>query len=414
MNQTFQRAILHIQQGRIDSAENDLRTLLMEDPENGLYLAYLAITLNEQERYPEALETIDAATGYAPDNSFCFFVKADLYYNMNRIKEAEEVIRVALAMDPDNEDYYGLLSQILIRRKRWQEALDAAEEGLAIDPDNVGCNNLRSFALVKLGRREEAGISLDATLMKDPENDITHANKGWANLHEGKPKEALHHFREALRINPRNEYARQGIIEALKARNILYRPILSYFLWMSRLSGKAQWGVILGLYFGSRFIRTVGKMSPEIQPIATILMILYAVFVYFSWTANPLFNLMLSLDSYGRHALRPDEKLQARWVGTFFLGGLALLGVSFLAKMSLLLILGIISLLLVIPIAGTLARQGKSRAILVGYTALLGAAGYGAVLLTGSNSDTAGSLYMIFLFGLIAFQFIANFISIRE
>lgn len=407
MNPQFERAILHLQQGRIESAESDFRSLVMEEPESGILHAYLALTLLEQDRHSEALQEIETAIGFSPDDPFCYYIKAYVHYNMKKLKQAEECIRVAISMDPDIDDYYELLSQIYMRQKKWREALAEAENGLAIDPDSVGCNNLRSMALVNLGRRDEAGISLDATLMKDPENDITHANKGWVLLHDGKPKEALHHFREALRINPGNNYARGGIIEALKARNILYRPILSYFLWMSRLSGRAQWGIILGLYFGSRVIRTVGRTSPEFQPIASVLLILYSIFVYISWTANPLFNLMLSLDSYGRHALSQDEKVQAGWVGAFFFGGLGLIGVSFLLKVGLLLILGILSMLLVIPISGALARRGKSRQILVGYSAILGAVGLGAVFY-------ASSLFMVFLIGLIAFQFIANSIAVRD
>ncbi|MDB5311521.1 MAG: tetratricopeptide repeat protein [Gemmataceae bacterium] len=46
---------------------------------------------------------------------------------------------------------------------------------------------------------------------------------GWALLHARQPAEALTHFREALRLDPTNEWARDGLIEALKARYWVYR-----------------------------------------------------------------------------------------------------------------------------------------------------------------------------------------------
>ena len=60
------------------------------------------------------------------------------------------------------------------------------------------------------------------------------------------PPPADTRVREALRIAPENEYARHGLVEALKARHLVYRMMLAYFLWMARLSSKARWAVVIG------------------------------------------------------------------------------------------------------------------------------------------------------------------------
>ncbi len=415
MNATFQRAIVHYEQGRIDEAENEFRVLLTEDPENGLYHAYLALIFNHKERYAEAYEEIGIAIGYNPDIAFCFYIRALIEFSMDKVKESEQTILQAIYMEPEDEDFYALLSSILQRLKRWDEALVAANKGLEIDPDSISCNNLRSSSLVNMGRKEEAGISLNATLMKDPENASTHANKGWALLHEGKIKEALHHFRESLRIDPGNEYARLGIIEGLKARNILYRPLLTYFLWMSRLSSKAQWGVIIGLYVGMRVLRIAGNLSPEVRPLAMIGIALYMLFVYFSWTAVPLFNLLLKLDSYGKHALSDKEKRESNWVGTFFFTGIISLILSFVLKMPILLHLGIISLVMVVPLAGTFnLAPGLGRKIMSAYTLLVGTVGISSVVFAGLNNPITGNLILAFIVGVVGFQFLANFLAIRN
>src|SRR5690606_1373599 len=152
--------------------------------------------------------------------------------------------------DSANADFYAQLATVLFQQKKWQAALDASLEGLKFDAEHTGCTHLRSMALTQLGRQQEAIATVDSALARDPDNEYAHTNKGWALLHEGKPKEALEHFREALRLDPNYEYAQHGIVEALKARNFIYRWMLAYFLWMSRLSDRAKWGVILGGYFG--------------------------------------------------------------------------------------------------------------------------------------------------------------------
>src|SRR5262249_17996730 len=190
------------------------------------------------------------------------------------------------------------------------------EGGLALDPEHVGCTNLRAMALVKLGRNAEAGAALADTLANDPENAFSHANQGWALLHQGQPRQALEHFREALRLEPGLEFARAGILEAIKARNPVYGLMLRYFLWMGRLRRGAHWAVILGLYFV--FNCVLGNMAdanPAWRPWVMPLQVAYIAFVVLTWIAEPLFNLLLRLDRFGRHALTREEIVATNWVG---------------------------------------------------------------------------------------------------
>src|SRR5206468_3894993 len=142
----------------------------------------------------------------------------------------------------------------------------AAEQGLQLDPEHVGCANLRAMAMVKLGRKAEAGATIDAALAKNPDNALTHANQGWTLLEKGDAKKALEHFCEALRLDPENAWARHGIVEALKARNLIYAVMLKYFLWMSKLSRQAQWAIILIGYFGNQMLGSMARTNPRLAP----------------------------------------------------------------------------------------------------------------------------------------------------
>src|SRR5262249_11867800 len=154
----------------------------------------------------------------------------------------------------------------------------AAEEGLEQDPEHVSCNNLRAMALVKLGRNAEAGTTIATALERQPENAFSHANQGWGFLHQGNHQKALEHFPGSLRLDPEMEYARAGIVEAMKPRHWIYALFLRYFLWMARLSGKAQWAIIIGGYIGYRALGALAEKQPDLSPWVRPIMVAYIVF----------------------------------------------------------------------------------------------------------------------------------------
>ena len=65
------------------------------------------------------------------------------------------------------------------------------------------------------------------------------------------------------------------MVEALKAHNPLYRWMLAYFLWMSRLSNAPGGRVILGGYFGYQVLGALARNCRELAPWILPLLILY-------------------------------------------------------------------------------------------------------------------------------------------
>jgi hypothetical protein len=262
----------------------------------------------------------------APDEPYPHYCRSIVLEQRRQFAEAERSAREALRLNPADADNYARVAVTLFAQEKWQATLGAALAGLAYDAEHAGCQNLRTMALTKLGRQHEAVESVDESLARDPDNALSHANKGWTLLHQGQPKEALEHFREALRLDPTFDYARAGMIEALKARNPVYRWMLAYFLWMARLSDRARWGVILGGWFGAKLLGNAAQSNPAIAPWVLPLQIAYLLFVMLTWFAVPLFNLLLRFNRYGRHALSRDQRLSSNWFAAclaLFAGGAA-------------------------------------------------------------------------------------------
>jgi tetratricopeptide (TPR) repeat protein len=315
MSTAFQRGLVLYEQSRYDLAEREFRHALAEQPDAGIAHAYLALCLAERDQGTEALAEADLAVQSDPDTDFFHYVRGAVLLKLGRFREAAVAAREAIRIEPAQSLYHGLLAGVEAARQNWTEALSAANQGLALNAEDLHCVNLRAMALVHLGMKDEASQTLGSALADDPENALTHANQGWNLLHRGDPAQALIHFREALRLDPELEWARVGIVEALKARHWIYRQMLAFFLWMSRQSRRAQWVIILGFVFGRSILAQVAKTNPSLAPFLMPVIYLSFAFLLMTWIASPLFNLLLRFNKFGRLALSDDQRTESTWIG---------------------------------------------------------------------------------------------------
>jgi tetratricopeptide (TPR) repeat protein len=361
---------------RYRDAETMLREALAVDPNSAYAHGLLSFTLYQLGRNVEALREAEAAIGLAPNDPSGHFYRALALLALERVRSAMSAIQEAIRLDPENARYHAMVSRIHAKHKSWQKALQAAEEGLRFDPENVQCINLRGLALVNLGQRDKAEHTIAAALARDPENALTHANQGWARLHAGDHEQALTHFREALRLNPLLDWARAGIVEALKARNPIYRLVLRYFLWMSRLTDAEQ-GETIAVVSGAWYaLRTIARQVPILYIVVWPLSLLYSAFAVLTWTARPLFALALRFNRLGRHALPEKEIAASNWVAACLLaagGGLILGMVLWNAAF---LVLSAVSLAMILPVSAVFhCSPGIGRIILAVCSVLLAATG---------------------------------------
>lgn len=319
MSAHFERATLLFHQSRFDLAEQELRLALAEAPDSGPAHALLSLCLGRQHKKEEAIAAGETAVGLAPDLAFTHYALADALFRADRNEDAARAVDAAIELDPSDADLFALRAAIWFDQRDWVAALAAADQGLSLDPEHDGCTNLRAMALVQLGRKAEAGTAIAGALERDPESSLGHANQGWTYLHQNQPRKALEHFREALRIDPDQAWARAGLVEALKARYLVYRVMLGFFLWMGRQTAKVQWAVVIGIFFGQRVLGAAARANPGLAPVIDLVMYALFAFVLLTWMADPLFNLLLRLNRFGRLALRRDQIVASNWLGACLL-----------------------------------------------------------------------------------------------
>lgn len=401
------RAEVLLAQSRPADAERETRVALAQDPNNAIAHVILALCCVHQNRTEEALSEARTAVGLAPADPTSHRILSFVLHRMGRQTEALASVRESLRMDPHDAEAHVLQSAIQFSLRNWKLALQSAEDALAIDAEHVEAANFRAMALTQLGRKQEAAETVDFALTREPDNALSHANQGWNCLHQNDPRRAQVHFREALRLNPGLDYAREGMLEALKARNPVYRLMLAYYLWIGRQSGWLQAAFIIGVFFGGRIIGGLSETFPNLRWLFTPLLVLFYLFIYLSWTSQPLFNLMLRLDRFGRHVLSPDQRLGSTLFG-IVLAALAVTSAVWLISGSDAAGFGAVVLaVLSLCVSATWLHRARVRLLLGVATLALAVLGAVATLLTHTGQPIAGSAQQAFFFAFILFQVIA-------
>jgi tetratricopeptide (TPR) repeat protein len=401
----IQRAQLLMQQGRLQDAVNMLHQHLQHQANDidGLFL--LAICYLELRQPDGAATVIKNALGMVPDDDRFLYLYARVLLEQDQYNAAIDAIREAVAIHPYVADYFGLWSQILLVKKDYQGALEKAAEGLALDPENQVCLNLRSHAMFSLGNKVAAFADLHEALEHNPENAYTHANLGWKWLEAGDHRKSLEHFRESLKIDPNQQWAKNGMVQAMKARYWLYRQFLNYAFFMGRQKAGMQWAIVIGVFILTQIANKV--FFP--------LYVLLAAFVLSTWLIGPVSNLFLRLNAYGRYALSNEEIRTSNITGILILVA-ALAALAFwLTGIAGLLSLCISAAVLLLPASSMYTpgakRKQKTLQIYTGVLCLLAVLGIGYAFI---SNDPLNVIMGVLLIGVFAYQWVANYIISKE
>jgi tetratricopeptide (TPR) repeat protein len=401
MEAVMRRVELLLDQRRFSEARAMIMQGLAQDPDQPYFNAFLAYCLRMEDRDKEALEPARRAASTAPEWPFVHYVLALVHEGLGQPKLALECIARAIQLDPMNPSHHGLQATILFQTRKWQEAIAACELGLAIDPEHAQCRGILTAAKNQLGQHEDVDHLVSESLRLNPENAFAFANKGWSCLRQGDPKEAIRHFKEALRLEPELEWARQGALESLKARNFAYRWLLAFFFKMGSLPQAAQTGIIIGLFVLYHLVRAVGESNPGLQPYVTPLVIAYLLFCYATWVGASLANCFLLFHPFGRLAMTRGEKQNAIVLAAVLMGGLACVNVGLFQDNFQFLGLGGLLIMITLPLVGTQnAGTPKGRNIGLFMTAAIFVFGLLGIFVAQHLTAVALILWIAYIWGI--------------
>ena len=359
------RNLQHIEvlfsQDRYKEAEKVLLNILDQQSDSEWAQYYLAFCYLRLNKLDEAKQVIDYLLVIDPGELSYINLKAEWEIATNDLNAAEDTAKHLIYSDAGNDDYYFLMARIKYIQRNYDSALEFTEKSLAIDPDKLNALNLRTSIKSQLGDVEEARESIREALQRNPQDAQTIANHGLQLLNEGNVKESLSKFKEALSINPNSEIAQYGMQQAMKSRFWPYKMFYRFALFMSRLSGRNMWFVIIGAYFGLRFLSRLAASNETLQPILTPIIYLIISFFLLSWVLDTFMNMYLLTNPYGRMLLSEEDKLEARICGISFTVGLLFLLVHLISPEPVFMVSGIFFLLYLIPLGSMFNPSDKKK-----------------------------------------------------
>ena len=132
----YGRAMAHESEGQLGEMEDDLRSILAQDPDHAATLNALGYTLtNHTQRYEEAADLIERALALSPGDPAILDSLGWVYFKLGQYSESEALLREAHNAFPDPE-VAAHLGEVLWVQDRQFEARDVWRDGLNRVPDH--------------------------------------------------------------------------------------------------------------------------------------------------------------------------------------------------------------------------------------------------------------------------------------
>lgn len=324
LDSSIERVRILVRQSRHAEAEREIRRYLASHPEDGRAHSLLALCLiHDRNRLPEANSEAGRGVHFAPDDFYTHYVLALVLFRRNLLSQALQAADEAVALEPCSALIHGIRGEILNSLGRHSDALVASDAGLGHDPEDQTCSAVRSIALERLGKVADARAEAEHSIRRNPDSSEAHAARGWALLNSGQHRAACESFREALRLEPANEFARQGMIRAINCGNPLFRLFFHVMMWMSRQDWRLRWGLMIAFVVMQQVLSSIAGRNEQLRPWVLPLAITMLLLALLSWIINPLFNTVLRFHPFGRHLLNSRERLRSNVIAGTLLTGLA-------------------------------------------------------------------------------------------
>lgn len=415
---SVRRGLILKEQRRYDEAEKFFREALAQNPNDAEALMHLAsCQMHMPGREREALQTIDQAIAIEPNESTFHGLRALILCDLRKPADALKSADTAVGLEPTSTFAFTARTHALLHLEKWNDAEQSARMALMLDPDNSGAANQLAQALRLQNKMDENADRIASMLSRDPDDSSTHNSAGWAALQRGKHREAEKHFMEALRLNPKSESSRDGLLNSFRARSPLYRGYLQYCFWMQRIGRNQRIAVIIGLLFISRISRQV--FTGQWAVVGYAITAIYMLLVLWSWVAKGVGNFILLFDRFAKYALHTREKIEAVAVGGSVVVGIALLITSLAIDREGLHFAAIALIASAFPFALTFTNESKVGTFLfgaIGATAFAAFAGLlvHSLVFSGEPADFLMGLFSFGVMGAVITTWIAGIPALRR
>lgn len=243
------RALAHAEQllelRRDVEAEQRFRDVLAGDPSSATALLGLGRALQRQGRLEEAEQAVRSALALEPERGRARHVLVDVLVDRRdgpgALAAAEEGVR----LEPhDFTSHYQLARALLAqRRPRTRDAYAAALRAVELAPHSPDAHNLVGLCLDGLGDHEHAQTAFRNALALDPQHTLAQNNLAATELDRGRLRSAAALLRTAVGADPQERRVRQNLDTVLLvlARRVLWSMCAAAVVLGTLLAQDAPW-----------------------------------------------------------------------------------------------------------------------------------------------------------------------------
>ena len=162
--------------GRLDEAGYAAQFLTEQFPQHPFGYKLLGGIHHLQGNLQQALESMQVAVQYAPDDAEALSNLGLLLRGAGRLADAQAVLERAVALRADDANAHNHMALTLLDAGRLSEAHASASTALALDPGHAQAGNTLAMVLQHQSRALEAVEAYRGVLARDPHNTDAHSN----------------------------------------------------------------------------------------------------------------------------------------------------------------------------------------------------------------------------------------------
>lgn len=163
-------------QHKAAEAEKQFRQALSIDPASVWYLRGVAICLQVQRKFQDALHIANTVIELAPDIAENFSLRGDIQTLLKKDRLAINDFQKAIELNPELADAHFGLGDAYLAVKENAKGEASYRQGLSIFPQSARALNNLGVALEKQSKLKEAALAYKAAILVDPTFDVAKRN----------------------------------------------------------------------------------------------------------------------------------------------------------------------------------------------------------------------------------------------
>jgi tetratricopeptide (TPR) repeat protein len=199
------------------AAEKQWREALRLSPDNVVAMGDLALAMNDQKRYDEAIRLLKRAIELRPRYAAAHMSLGDTYEKIGEDALAEQELRKAVELYPLNPDSRNHLGALLLEQGRIAEAEEQFTASINSMPSMDAFDGLGDINFDR-GRRDLAEKNYRDSVQENPYDHHAHFRLGKIYAESGRTAEAIREYKAGLETNPNDPDARSALEELEKSR----------------------------------------------------------------------------------------------------------------------------------------------------------------------------------------------------